>query len=219
MYNHCPPAVLPDLVSQTGPDGKRYYTTPSGAILPSVTTVIGAMGKASIMEWRKAVGEEEANRVSRFASGRGTRVHSLAEKYLKDEPIDWARQMPDALSMFRSMIPLMQRINNIHYIEQALWSEKIGMAGRVDLIAEWDGVLSVIDFKTSKKIKSKEDIPDYFAQCTAYSCMYEELVGSPIDQIVVLMGVEQSKPLVFVEKTEDHINTLLEHISFYRKNK
>jgi genome maintenance exonuclease 1 len=211
--------VLPDLVSQTSPDGKRYYTTPSGIQLPSVTTVVGAMKKQSILEWRKAVGEEEANRVSRAASGRGNRVHNLAEKYLKNEPIQWMKEMPDSAAMFRSLIPHMQRINNIHYIEQALWSEKIGMAGRVDLIAEWDGVLSVIDFKTSKKIKTREDIPEYFAQCVSYAGMYEEHVGQPIDQIVIVMGVEQNDPLIFVERTEDHINTLIEHISFYRNNK
>jgi genome maintenance exonuclease 1 len=127
--------------------------------------------------------------------------------------------MPDAVEMFRTLIPSIQRINNIHYIEQALWSETIGLAGRVDLIAEWDGVLSVIDFKTSKKIKKSEDIQDYFAQCTAYSGMYEEHVGVPINQIVIIMAVENEKPLVFVEKTEDHINTLIEHISFYRNNR
>jgi genome maintenance exonuclease 1 len=208
--------VLPDLVSQTSPDGKRYYTTPSGIQLPSVTTVVGAMKKQSILEWRKAVGEEEANRVSRAASGRGNRVHNLAEKYLKNEPIQWVREMPDSAVMFRSLIPHMQRINNIHYIEQALWSEKIGMAGRVDLIAEWDGVLSVIDFKTSKKIKTREDIPEYFAQCVSYAGMYEEHVGEPIDQIVIVMGVEQNAPLIFVEKTEDHIETLVQHIDFYK---
>lgn len=219
MFVHCPPKELPDLKSVTLPDGKRIYTTPSGKRLPSVTTVVGAMKKQALMEWRNAVGEEEANRVSRYASGRGNRVHALAEKYLKNDPIDWMREMPDSVAMFRTLIPHMHRINNIHYIEQALWSEKVGMAGRVDLIAEWDGVLSVIDFKTSKKIKTKEDIPEYFAQCTAYSCMYEEHVGVPIDQIVIIMGVEQSKPLIFVEKVEDHINTLLEHITFYRENK
>ena len=208
--------VLPDLVSQTSPDGKRYYTTPSGIQLPSVTTVVGAMKKQSILEWRKAVGEEEANRVSRAASGRGNRVHNLAEKYLKNEPIQWVREMPDSAVMFRSLIPHMQRINNIHYIEQALWSEKIGLAGRVDLIAEWDGVLSVIDFKTSKKIKTREDIPEYFAQCVSYAGMYEEHVGVGIDQIVIVMGVEQNKPLIFVEKTEDHIGNLVEHIAFYK---
>jgi genome maintenance exonuclease 1 len=92
------------------------------------------------------------------------------------------------------------------------------MAGRVDLIAEWDGVLSVIDFKTSKKIKKKEDIQDYFAQCTAYSGMYEEHVGKSIDQIVIIMAVQDEKPLIFIEKTDDHIVTLVEHINFYRNN-
>jgi genome maintenance exonuclease 1 len=120
--------------------------------------------------------------------------------------------------MFRTLIPHIQRIDNIHYIEQALWSERIGLAGRVDLIAEWDGVLSVIDFKTSKKIKKSEDIQDYFAQCTAYSGMYEEQVRVPIEQIVIIMAVENEEPQIFIEKTEDHINTLIEHISFYRKN-
>ena len=217
IYNHCPPLKLPDLVSVTGSDGKRYYTTPSGAKLPSVTTVVGAMKKGSIMEWRNAVGPEEANRVSRAASGRGNRVHNLAEKYLKNESIDWRQQMPDAAVMFRSLIPHMNRINNIHYIEQALWSEKIGMAGRVDLIAEWDGVLSVIDWKTSSKVKTLQDIPDYLAQCVAYAAMYQEHVGVAIDQIVIVMAVEQSTPIIFIEKTEDHINTLVEHIGYYRK--
>ncbi|NBX87552.1 MAG: hypothetical protein EBQ97_03415, partial [Bacteroidetes bacterium] len=93
-----------------------------------------------------------------------------------------------------------------------------GLAGRVDLIAEWDGVLSVIDFKTSKKIKKTEDIQEHFAQCTAYAGMYEEHVSVPIDQIVIIMGVENEKPLIFIEKTEDHINNLVEHINFYKNN-
>lgn len=219
MFVHCPPKVLPDLESVTQPDGKRYYVTPSGKRLPSVTTVVGAMKKQAIMEWRKRVGEEEANRVSKLATGRGNRVHLLAEKYLNNEQINWIREMPDAVAMFRTLIKPIHRINNIHYQEQALWSEKIGMAGRVDLIAEWDGVLSVIDFKTSKRIKNREDIFDYFAQCTAYAAMYEELVGKPIEQLVIVMAVEDSEPLIFVEKIGDHINTLLEHISFYKNNK
>ena len=219
MFTHCPPLKLPELESVTQPDGKRYYVTPSGKRLPSVTTVVGAKKKQAIMEWRKRVGEEEANRISKIATGRGNRVHLLAEKYLNNEKIQWTQEMPDAVEMFRSLVKPIQSINNIQYQEQALWSEKLGMAGRVDLIAEWSGVLSVIDFKTSKKIKSKEDIPDYFAQCTAYACMYEELVGTPIDQIVIVMAVDNQPPLIFVEKTEDHINNLLEHITFYHKNK
>lgn len=218
MFVHCPPLKLPELESVTQPDGKRYYVTPSGKRLPSVTTVVGAMKKKAIMEWRNRVGEAEANRISKLATGRGNRVHLLAEKYLNNEQIVWQKEMPDAVEMFRTLIKPIQNINNIHYQEQALWSEQLGIAGRVDLIAEWAGKLSVIDFKTSKKIKNKEDIQDYFAQCTAYSLMYEELVGTPIDQIVVLMAVENEQPLIFVEKTEDHISTLVEHIDFYRKS-
>ena len=210
--------VLPDLKSETHSDGKRYYTSPSGKRLPSVTTVVGAMKKQAIMEWRNRVGEVEANRISKLATGRGNRVHDLAERYLKNEKIEWMREMPDAVEMFRTLIPSLQRIDNIHYIEQALWSERIGLAGRVDLIAEWDGVLSVIDFKTSKKIKKSEEIQYYFAQCTAYSGMYEEHVGVSIDQIVIVMAVENEEPIIFVEKVENHINTLIEHIEFYHNS-
>ena len=219
MFNHCPPLKLPDLESVTQSDGKRYYVTPSGKRLPSVTTVVGAKKKQAIMEWRKRVGEAEANRISKLATGRGNRVHSLAEKYINNEKIEWQKEMPDAVEMFRTLVKPIQNINNIHYQEQAFWSEKLGLAGRVDLIAEWNGVLSVIDFKTSKKIKTADDIPEYFAQCTAYACMYEELIGVPIDQIVVVMAVENEQPIVFIEKTEDHLNNLLDHITFYHKNK
>jgi genome maintenance exonuclease 1 len=216
MFNYCPPKNLADLKSQTFPDGKRYYTTPDGVKLPSVTTVIGAKGKKAIMEWRKRVGEEEANKISRKASSRGTNVHTLCERYLNNE--DLGMIMPDAKEMFLPLKPLLNRINNIHYQECTLWSVKLEMAGRVDCIGEFDGVLSVIDFKTSKRPKKKEDIDNYFAQCVAYACMYEELIGVGIEQIVIIMAVEGSEPLLFVEKTEDYLNTLLEFIKFYKEN-
>ena len=207
---------LPELVSETAPDGKRYYVTPSGSKLPSVTTVVGAKKKQAIMEWRRRVGNEVANKISKQATSRGTNVHTLCERYLNNEPL--GEMMPDAFEMFKSLKPLLNRINNIHYQEVALWSEQLGLAGRVDCIGEFDGVLSVIDFITSKKVKTKEDIPDYFAQCTAYSAMYEEHVGVPIEQLVIVMAVEDSKPLIFIEKTEDHLVNLVEHIEFYRKS-
>lgn len=218
MFNYCPPIDLQDLKSQTFSDGKRYYTTPNGVRLPSVTTVIGAKSKEAILKWRAKVGEEVANKISKQATSRGTNMHTLCEKYLDNDPTYLLKAMPDALQMFKSIKPLLNRINNIHYQEQALWSEGIGMAGRVDCIGEFDGVLSVIDFKTSRRIKTKEDIDSYFAQCVAYSMMYEELVGEPIDQIVIIMAVEDEEPLLFIEKTEDHINTLLEYIKFYKEN-
>jgi genome maintenance exonuclease 1 len=216
MFNYCPPKVLPNLESVTLPNGKRHYVTPNGVKLPSVTTVIGAKEKKGILEWRKRVGEAEANRISKIASGRGNRVHLMAEQYLNNEEIQWSKCMPDAVEAFSQIKPYLDNVNNIHYQEQALWSETIGMAGRVDLIAEWDGVLSVIDFKTSKKVKEREDIPNYFAQCVAYSLMYQELVGVPIKQIVVLMSVDEGSPCVYVEKTRDHINTLVDYIKYYK---
>jgi len=215
-FNYCTPKQLQDLQSITFPDGKRYYTLPDGTRLPSVTTVIGATKKAAIMAWRKRVGEEKANQISRKASGRGTNVHSMCEEYLNNEEL--GVYMPDAIEMFLSIKPYLNKINNIHYQEQALWSTQLGMAGRVDCIAEYEGVLSVIDFKTSSRPKDESDIQDYFWQTAAYSLMYEELVGKPIDNLVIIMAVENGNPLIFKQKTEDHIEGLAQAIDFYHKN-
>lgn len=218
MFNYCPPKLLPDLQSETFPDGKRYYTLEDGSRLPSVTTVLGAQKKKSIMEWRKRVGEEEANRVSKKATSRGTGMHILCEKYLNNETklslVEGVR--PDAFEMFVSLKPLLNRINNIHYQEQALWSKKLGMAGRTDCIGEFDGVLSSIDFKSSNKVKQLAHIEDYFWQTAAYALMYEEMIGNPIDQLVILMAVEDGPPLLFIQKTEDHIHGLVKAIQFYK---
>lgn len=213
-FNYVTPKQLPDLVSKTHEDGKRYYTTPEGIKLPSVTTVVGAQKKESIMEWRRRVGEETANKISRQATQRGTNVHTLCERYLNNDPL--GQIMPDALEMFVSLKPLLNRINNIHYQEQALWSHQLGMAGRVDCIAEFGGVLSVIDFKTSKKIKTVDQVEDYWWQTTAYALMYEELVGEPIHNLVVLMAVQDEPPIVMQQKTEDHIHGLVNAIQFYK---
>lgn len=213
MFNYCPPKRIDNLKSETLPFG-RYYVLPDGTKVPSITTVLGAMKKASIIEWRRRVGEEEANKISKKASGRGTNVHTLCERYLNNENI--GEMMPDAKEMFFSIKPYLNLINNIHYQEQSLWSEQLGVAGRVDCIAEYEGELSVIDFKTSKRMKRKEDIEDYFWQCAAYSLMYEERVGKPIDNLVIIMAVENESPLVFKEKTQDHIVGLVKAIKFYK---
>jgi genome maintenance exonuclease 1 len=214
MFNFCPPLDLQDLQSQTFPDGKRYYTLPDGTKLPSVTTVLGAQKKDAIMAWRKRVGEDVANAISKKATGRGTNVHTLCERYLNNEPL--GDVMPDAVEMFRSLKPLLNNIDNIHYQECALWSKQLGMAGRVDCIGEYDGVLSVIDFKTSKKIKTEAHIEDYFWQTSAYALMYEEMIGRPIDNIVIIMAVENEQPLLFKQKTSDHIHGLVKAIKFYQ---
>jgi len=207
---------LPDLKSETFPDGKRYYVTPSGSKLPSVTTVVGAQKKQAIMEWRRRVGEDVANKISRQATSRGTNVHTLCEKYLNNEEL--GEMMPDAFEMFKSLKPYLNRINNIHYQEVALWSEQLGLAGRVDCIGEFDGVLSVIDFKTSKKIKTVEQVEDYWWQTTAYALFYEEIVGIPINDLVIIMAVQDEKPILFKQKTQDHIVGLVKAIDYYHKN-
>ena len=216
MFNYCPPKKLDNLESKTFEDGKRYYTLPDGTRFPSVTTVLGAMKKDAIMAWRRRVGEEEANKISRKASGRGTNVHTLCENYLNNSPL--GDIMPDAKEMFYAIKPHLNKISNIHYQEQALWSEHLGIAGRVDCIADYNGVLSVIDFKTSKRVKTLEQIEDYFWQTCAYALMYEERVGAPIDNLVIIMAVEGAEPLIFTQKTEDHISGLVKAIKFYKDN-
>jgi len=218
MFNYCPPKEIPKIESQTFSDGKRYYVTPEGKKLPSVTTVVGAQKKQAIMEWRRRVGEEVANKISKHATSRGTNMHTLCEHYLNNEPKPPGVVMPDAKEMFISIKPYLNKINNIHYQEVGLWSSQLGLAGRVDCIGEYEGRLTVIDFKTSKKIKKREDILDYFWQCTAYALMYEELVGTPIDDLVIIMAVDNEQPMIFKEKTQDHIEGLVKAIDFYHKN-
>jgi genome maintenance exonuclease 1 len=218
MFNYCPPKEIPKIESQTFPDGKRYYVTPEGKKLPSVTTVVGAQKKEAIMAWRRRVGDEVANKISRQATSRGTNMHTLCEYYLNNEPKPPGTVMPDAKEMFISIKPLLNKINNIHYQEVGLWSSQLGLAGRVDCIGEYEGKLSVIDFKTSKKAKDRDSILDYFWQTTAYALMYEELVGQPIDELVIIMAVQDAPPLVFREKTQDHIEGLVKAIDFYHKN-
>lgn len=215
-FTFCPPQTLVDLQSETLKNG-RFYTLPDGTKLPSVTTVLGAQKKDAIMAWRKRVGEDAANAISRKATGRGTNVHTLCERYLNNEPL--GDIMPDALEMFLSIKPLLHRIDNIHYQECALWSKQLGMAGRVDVIGEFNGKLSVIDFKTSKKIKTKPQIEDYFWQTAAYSLMYEEMIGRSIENLVIIMAVENEAPLIFEERTEDHIEGLVKAIKFYNDQK
>lgn len=220
MFNYCPPADLEDLKSTTFPDGKRFYVLPDGTKLPSVTTVVGAKKKQAIIEWRNRVGEEEANRISRQATSRGTNVHTICENYLNNKPDYMKGIMPDAVEYFLSIKPyITKHISDIWYQEQALYSKRVGMAGRVDVIAHWDGVLSIIDFKTASRKKKREDIQDYFQQECAYALMLEDMIGEPVNQLVTLMAVKDEAPLIFIEKTEDHVDGLVQAIEYYHQNK
>lgn len=194
----------------------RYYVTPGGRKVPSVTTVIGYHKRAAISEWRSRVGNEEANRISGQASGRGTRFHSMMEKYLSNEKLDKILHediMPDMKQCFMSFKKLADKINNIHYLESPLYSETLRIAGRTDCIAEFENELSIIDFKTAKDLKKEEHIQDYFQQGTAYALMYEELVGKPINQIVIMISPNNgAQPQLFVKQKDDYVRPLMEKI-------
>jgi genome maintenance exonuclease 1 len=217
MFNYCPPKVLEELTAETTEFGRKYLL-PNGDKVPSITTVLSYFKKDSIQAWRNRVGETEANRISKQASNRGTNVHTLCENYLNNSPNPCAGAMPDAIEMFQSIKPVLLNINNIHYQECGLYSTKLGVAGRVDCIAEYNGVLSVIDFKTSKKIKTIDMIEDYFMQEAFYSLAYEELIGNPIHQLVTIMAVENEKPLVFVQPTDKWIEPLVKLVTEYKRN-
>lgn len=201
IFNHIS-QEYPTLKRVTSKDGTRVYETPTGNKYPSVTTVTGLLKKDIILEWRKRVGEEEANRISSTAARRGTRIHTLCEKYLLNQEVPLG--MFDK-EMWNSIKPLLNDINDIYALEQPLYSNHLQVAGTVDCIAKYKGKLSVIDFKSSRRLKIREDIHDYFIQCSAYAVAFEEMTNIPVSRLVILMGVDDEKPLVFNERRDDWI--------------
>jgi len=208
---------IPKLDKITLSDGTRTYSTPEGKSYPSVTTVTGLLKRKQIFEWRKRVGEEEANRISAAASSRGTKIHKLCENYLSNEPAE-----PNLLqrTMFRAIKKELDNIDNIRCLETTLWSDHLQVAGTVDCIADYYGKISVIDFKTSSRIKRAEDIQDYFMQCASYAVAFEERTKIPVNRLVILMAVdEEEDPLVFIENRDDWIKGFIDLREQYRSLK
>ena len=206
---------FPNLKAKTTEKGRRYFV--EGNAYPSVTTVIGEMKKKSILEWRRKVGEEEANSISKRATTRGNKCHKLAEDYLSNKPLDRYRDDVLSLGMFHQIRPYIDKINNIHALEESLYSHTLKLAGRVDCIAEYDNELAIIDFKTSTKFKREEWVQDYFSQETAYAIMFQELTGLKVKQIVTIIAVETGTPQVFVKKDIlTYVPKLKEYIDYYR---
>jgi len=200
-------------------DGKRYYVTPTGEKYPSVTSVTGLMNRKGIQEWRKRVGEKKANKISTQAARHGTSAHQLFEDYIRGDNFEekFKGAMPTTQQAFISLEDELNKIGIVHGLESPLYSHKLQLAGRVDCIAEWDGKLSVIDFKTSAKPKRTEWIQNYFVQETAYAKMFEELTGQRIESIVTLIAVSNGSSQLFIEKpSEKYIEKLQELRSQYR---
>ena len=202
------PIELSEMKSVTTEDGRRYQT-PEGLELPSITTVLSILSRKSIAAWRKRVGEKKANAISKQASQRGTSVHTICEKYLDNDPDYLDGVMPNNIETFQKIRPILDdNINNIHAQEAPLYSTHLGVAGRVDCVAEFNGQISIIDFKTSRKFKRRQWCHNYFMQESAYAIMWEERTGQPITQLVTLIAVDNSVPLIYIEHRDDWVTPL-----------
>ena len=219
MFNHID-IELPQLERETI-DGVRYYKVPDEEELlrlVSITSVTSHFNKEIFINWRKKVGEEEADRVTKAATSRGTDMHSLTEHYLKNEELPEVQPLSDFL--FKISKSELNRINNIYALEGSLYSKQLGIAGTVDCIAEYDGELAIIDFKTSKKPKPREWIEHYFVQCMAYGCMLYELTGLTVKKLVIIMACENGECVVYEERDKSkYIKLLTEYIRKFVRDK
>jgi len=187
-------------------DAKRFYIFAGGRVYPSVTTVLDASPDAAIVAWKEAVPQATQDRIKKLATDRGTAIHSMAEDYLNNKIVN---PNPLLKADFLSIKPLLDRIDNIWGLETVLFSDTYKVAGKTDCIAEFDGILSVIDFKTSSKVKTEDQIQSYFEQTTCYALMAEERYGIKIGQIVVIMSVHQvQSPLLFIQTPQPFVESL-----------
>ncbi len=195
--------------------GGRKYQTPNGDY-PSITTILGKLSAKAIQAWRDRIGHEEANKISRVAAGRGTAVHALCELYVNNHP-EYARDvMPNILHDFNRIKNILDtRIGIVYGQELPLYSDHLGVAGRVDLVAEFDGKLSIIDYKTSRKTKKHEWCHSYFMQECFYAIAWEERTGQPITQLVTIISVDDAPAQIFIEHRDDWDKELLKCIQEY----
>ena len=215
-----PPVPLTEMNAVTKTNGLRLYEVGDGKWYPSVTTVTSHRTKDKIMKWRKRVGEAEANKISGRASSRGNKFHSMVECYLKNETVKFDDKNPLASFLFRTAKETLNNIDNIHLLESPLFSDHLRVAGRVDCIAEYEGELAVIDFKTSTKPKKENWIENYFVQETAYAVMYYERCGVKVDSIVTIISTEEGSMQVIQKTDLDYYYQLLvEYINEFMQDK
>ena len=195
-------------------DGHRFYNI-NGTNYPSVTTVLGIRKTEQLKEWRQKIGEDVAKWEMGRAARRGKSFHTLVEQYIKGETPSIRDVLP--LGLFKLMKPYIDQIDNIHLLEAIMYSPKLTIAGQVDCVAEYNGKLSVIDFKTANKERQESWIDNYFLQTTAYAQMYEETFGKNIDQIVILLASEDGSVQNFVKEKKDFMSPLMKSIDEFYK--
>ena len=193
--------------------GMRLYNLPNGDWVPSITTVTSFYNREIFVKWRKRIGLEEANRITKRATARGTDFHQVCQDYLENKELNWDDYQPLSKFMFFHTKPYLDKINNIHAIERTLYSEYLGLAGRVDCIGEYEGELAVIDFKTSEKIKPEEWLENYFVQEMFYGSAYYELTEIPIVKLITIMVTPGGDVKVFDKRNKnDYIKLLVRYI-------
>ena len=210
-------------VEPVNKDGVRFYKLPkTDKYYPSVTSITSFKNAKFFKEWRTKIGEDEANRITARATQRGTAFHSIAEDYINGE-LDLDKYLdnnPLSVRMFQSAKDTLNRIDNIHCLEAFLYSHYLGLAGRVDCIAEFDGELAVIDFKTSTKEKKEEHIENYFVQETAYAAMFLERTGIEVKKIVTLIATEEGSIQIFQKHNlDDYLQLLKSYIEEFVRGK
>ena len=206
-------------IKQISIDGIRHYETPDGTLI-SITSLLKNFTPQGILDWRKSVGDEIADKVMRAATDRGSKVHEIIENCLSNKPEnDLVGNYGELASrMFSQMIPAIDKIDRIRALEQGLYSTKYGIAGRVDCIAEYDNELTVIDFKTSTR-KRDEINENYLVQASFYSIAWEEHTGEKINQITILTTTEDGKLDVYRDDPSNHIVRLEEMVEEYKTGK
>ena len=204
--------TLPELKTKTF-NRKRFYITPEDNYYPSITTVLSIRNKEGLMKWRKRVGDDVANYVSRTAAMRGTKVHHMCEDFLNNEDMERHKKEFLPYALFNQLADkALCNIDNIYAQECGLYSDKYRVAGRVDCIAEYNGVLSIIDFKTSTKSRSDSWNENYYIQGTAYAEMFQERTGINIDQVIILVVTEDGEVQEFIKDKSDYITPLRDTI-------
>ena len=191
-------------------DGGRVYVTSAGNVYPSITSILGRQPKPGIEEWRKKVGAKEANKIMKESSELGTMVHNLCEQYLYNIPL--AESPDEVVSVFNRLRFLLGNIDKIYGLELPLHSDVLKVAGTADCVAEYNGVLSVIDFKTSRKAKREDWIEDYFIQAFFYAAAFFEMTGALPEQIVILIAVRDSFEIQVFKKPISELDIYIDKL-------
>lgn len=219
MFTHNPVEQI-NIEQVTYDDGYRLYRTPEGNEYPSVTTMLSSDPKKQqgLEEWRNRIGHDEANRITQKAAERGESLHTAIENYLQNQKFPLKEILPESQIFFKKMKKEIDKLDNIRAQEIPLYSDKLQLAGTCDLIAEYNGKLSVIDFKTSRKPKKLEWCEDYFLQTLIYSIMFQELYGLTINQLCIIIGDEESqKGYTFTANRKNYLDSLKTRIKDFRK--